>query len=360
MENLKKQILIVDDDLAILDCIRMSLQKDFPCRITACSDSREALELLESNIFNVVISDIAMPNLSGFQLLEYINKLNPNIPVILITGEANPEKIRSAVQLGAFDILHKPFELSDLHISVKQALHKNSLLLQNEMYRLNLEELVEKRTKELYIAQCQLEKNYLNTIHAMVNAMEANDVYIRGHSERVTVLSIMLGKIIGLDAEDLKLLRIGAILHDLGKIGIYDTLLNKKGSLTSSEYEMVKQHPVIGAKIIRPIGLPTPVYEIILQHHEWFNGKGYPYGLTGNQISPLARIVTIADAYDAMTSKRAYRENLDAESARQEVMNNVGIQFDPDYGRVFFDYYSQIIEPVSDSPAIQNLLFDML
>ncbi len=360
MDNLKKQILIVDDDLAILDCIRMSLQKDFPCRITACSDSREALELLESNIFNVIISDIGMPNLSGFQLLEYINKLNPNIPVILITGEVDTEKIRSAVQLGAFDILHKPFELSDLHISVKQALQKNSLLLQNEMYRLNLEELVEKRTKELYIAQCQLEKNYLNTIHAMFNAMEANDVYIRGHSERVTVLSIMLGKIIGLDAEDLKLLRIGAILHDLGKIGIYDTLLNKKGSLTSSEYEMVKQHPVIGAKIIRPIGLPTPVYEIILQHHEWFNGKGYPYGLTGNQISPLARIVTIADAYDAMTSKRAYRENLDAKSARQEVINNAGIQFDPEYGKVFFDNYSHIVEPVSDSPAIQNLLFDML
>jgi putative nucleotidyltransferase with HDIG domain len=359
MENLKKQILVVDDDLAILDCIRMSLQKDFTCKITVCSNSQEALELLESDIFNVVISDIAMPNLSGFQLLEYINKLNPNIPVILITGESDPDKIRSAVHLGAFDILHKPFELSDLHISVKQALQKNSLLLQNEMYRLNLEGLVEKRTQELYAAQNQLEKNYLNTIHAMVNVLEANDVYIRGHSERVTVLSIMLGKMIGLDSEDLKLIRYGAILHDLGKIGIDYTVLNKTEPLTSSEYDLIKQHPVIGANIISPIGFPAPVNEIIIQHHEWYNGTGYPYGLASEHISPLARIVTIADAYDAMTSQRAYRQYLEPPTARQEVMNKAGTQFDPEYSKIFYHYYPQIIEPVSDSPSIQNLLFDL-
>ncbi|OQC05875.1 MAG: Cyclic di-GMP phosphodiesterase response regulator RpfG [Candidatus Cloacimonetes bacterium ADurb.Bin089] len=169
----------------------------------------------------------------------------------------------------------------------------------------------------------------------------------------------MLGKMIGLDSEDLKLIRYGAILHDLGKIGIDYTVLNKTEPLTSSEYDLIKQHPVIGANIISPIGFPAPVNEIIIQHHEWYNGNGYPYGLASEHISPLARIVTIADAYDAMTSQRAYRQYLEPPTARQEVMNKAGTQFDPEYSKIFYHYYPQIIEPVSDSPSIQNLLFDL-
>jgi len=360
MQQVKQHILVVDDDVVILDCIRMSLRKDINCQITTSSDSLEALDLLKDNVYNVVIADINMPNLSGFQLLDFISKISPNTPVILITGSTEPENLRVAIQLGAYDILRKPFELSDLHVAVNQALQKNSLLLQNEMYRLNLEHLVQQRTQELCAAKSKLEKHYLNTIHAMVNAMEANDVYIRGHSERVTVLSIMIGKLLDLSTEELNLLRIGALLHDLGKIGIYDTVLNKKDTLTTDEFEMVKQHPVIGAQIIRPIGLPETVYNIILQHHEWFGGGGYPYGLSQDTISPLARIVTIADAYDAMTSKRAYRQNIEPKAARTEVMNKLEVQFDPEIGKLFCDKFYQIIEPLADTPATKNLLSELI
>ena len=360
MEHWKQHILVVDDDVAILDCIRMSIKKDIPCQITTTSDSLEALELLKNNVYNVVIADINMPNLSGFQLLEFISTISPNTPVILITGSTEPEKLRIAIQLGAHDILRKPFELSDLHMAINNARQKNALLLQNEVYRLNLEHIVQQRTQELYAAKSKLEKNYLNTIHAMVNAMEANDIYIRGHSERVTVLSIMIGKLLNLSAEELNLLRVGALLHDLGKIGIYDTVLNKKDNLTPSEFSLIKQHPVIGAQIVRPIGLPEAVYNIILQHHEWFGGGGYPYGLTQENISLLARIVTIADSYDAMTSKRVYRHNLEPNAARTEIINNIGFQFDPDIGLLFFEKFCQITEPLSDTPAIQNLLSELI
>ncbi|MDD2229270.1 MAG: HD domain-containing protein, partial [Candidatus Cloacimonetes bacterium] len=286
-------------------------------------------------------------------------KMDPNLPVILMTGDVDPQKMRAAIQLGAFDFLRKPFEIAELHVAVKQALQKNLLLIQNEEYRNHLESLVDQRTYELTVAKRKLEKHYLNTIHAMVYAMEANDIYTRGHSERVTVISIMLGKLMKLDQEDLNLLRIGALLHDLGKIGIYSPLLSKEQALTMSEYEIVKQHPVIGERIIVPIGLPSPVHDIILQHHEWYGGGGYPNGLIGENISLFARIVTVADSFDAMTSQRPYRMNLDPYSASVEIRDNVEIQFDPEIGMLFFNNYKSIIDPVENTPATRELLFSL-
>jgi putative nucleotidyltransferase with HDIG domain len=337
----------------------MSLKVEPSYQVSVCNDPAEALKLMESKAFNLVISDIQMPGLTGLEVLSRVVKMDSNLPVILITGDADPDKMRVAIQLGAFDFLRKPFQIAELHVAVKQALQKNVLLIQNENYKNHLESLVEERTRELTIAKNQLEKHYLNTIYAMVYAMEANDIYTRGHSERVTVISIMLGKLMKLDIEDLKLLRIGALLHDLGKIGIYNSLLSKDQALTISEYEIVKQHPVIGERIIGPIGLPAPVHDIILQHHEWYGGSGYPNGLTGKNISLFARIVAIADSFDAMTSKRPYRMNLDPYSASLEIRDNVDVQFDPEIGMLFYENYRSIIEPVENAPATRELLFDM-
>lgn len=359
MEAVKSRIMIIDDDYAMLDCVRMSLSNIPEYIITAVQDAGEALELMQNYSFNLVISDIVMPNISGLDLLKMVNNLDPKIPVILMTGDSDLQKMRTAIQLGAFDFLRKPFEIVELHIAVKQALSKNQLLIQNENYRYHLESIVEQRTLELFAAKNKLEKHYLNTIHAMVNAMEANDIYTRGHSERVTILSLMLGKHLKLDVEELKLLRIGAMLHDLGKIGIYDSVLNKNQTLTSNEYEIIKQHPVIGEKIIRPIGLPQAVHDIILQHHEWYGGNGYPYGIEGDKISHLARLVTVADSFDAMTSQRAYRQNLDPASASQEIRDKTREQFDPDFGIEFANNYRKLIEPLNDPPAARELLFDM-
>ncbi|MDY0151442.1 MAG: response regulator [Candidatus Cloacimonas sp.] len=355
----KKHILAIDDDLAMLDCIRMSLSSETNYHVTVCNAPYEAIQLVQTRKFNVVLSDITMPGISGLEVLSSIGKIDPNLPVILMTGESNAVKMRTAIQLGAFDFLRKPFEIAELHITVKQALQKNQLLIQNEDYRMNLESLVEQRTMELLAAKVKLEKHYLNTIRAMVNAMEASDIYTRGHSERVTVISIMIGKLVGLDSEELKILRIGALLHDLGKIGIYSPLLNKDQALTQSEYEVIKQHPIIGERIISPIGLPEEVHDIILQHHEWYGGGGYPYGKKGEEISRLARIVTVADSYDAMTSQRAYRMNLDPLSATMEIRDKVNEQFDPELGVLFYNNYRTIIEPMQSKPATKELLSDL-
>ena len=359
MIAVKSRIMIIDDDYAMLDCVRMSLSNLPEYEITAMQDAEAALEMMQNHNFNLVITDIVMPHTSGLEVLKKVTQFDPKIPVILMTGDSDQQKMRTAIQLGAFDFLRKPFEIVELHIAVKQALNKNQLLIQNENYRYHLESIVEQRTLELFAAKNKLEKHYLNTIHAMVNAMEANDIYTRGHSERVTILSIMLGKHLKLDVEELKLLRIGAMLHDLGKIGIYDSVLNKDQSLTSNEYEIIKQHPVIGEKIIRPIGLPQGVHDIILQHHEWYGGSGYPFGIAGDRISFLARLVTVADSYDAMTSQRAYRQNLDPESASQEIRDKISEQFDPDLGLSFANSYRSFIEPLRDASATRELLFDM-
>ena len=360
MAKEKQNILIIDDDQAMLDCIRMSLQTNPEYRAEVCDNPGDALELLQINSYNLVITDIVMPQMSGLDVLVEVAKIDANLPVILMTGEEDTSNMRSAIQLGAFDFLRKPFEIAELLIAVKQALHKNQLLTQNQNYHNHLEIMVEQRTMELYDAKIQLEKHYLNTILAMVNAMEANDIYTRGHSERVTLLSIILGKTLKLDVEDLKLLRIGALLHDLGKIGIYNTLLNKDQALTMDEYEVMKQHPIIGERIIGPIGLPAPVNDIILQHHEWYNGEGYPYGIKGDAISYLARIVAVADSYDAMTSLRPYRQNLDSETALSEIRSNIEQQFDPVYARAFCDNFSNIVGQLNKGPVTQELLFELL
>ncbi|GAB1468932.1 response regulator [Candidatus Cloacimonadota bacterium] len=359
MDSHRKQILVIDDDLSMLDCVRMSLIDEPTYQVSVCSDPQEALELMQSKVFNVVISDIQMPGLNGLEVLGAVVNMDPNLPVILMTGDVDTDKMRTAIQLGAFDFLRKPFAIAELHIAVKQALQKNVLLIQNEEYQNNLETLVEQRTHELSVAKSKLEKHYLNTIHAMVYAMEANDIYTRGHSERVTVISIMMGKQMNLSQEELNLLRIGALLHDLGKIGIYNTLLSKAQALTKDEYELVKQHPVIGERIIGPIGLPTLVHDIILQHHEWYGGGGYPNGLSGEDISLFARIVAVADSFDAMTSQRPYRMNLDPYAASLEIRDNVRTQFDPEIGMLFFNNYRSIISPVENAPATRELLFGL-
>ncbi len=356
MDKNKIQILVIDDDVAVLDCVRLSLQNIGPYQVSVCENPAEALELLRTNSFATVISDVNMPGISGLDILESVSQIDSKIPVILITGNTEPDTMRRAIHLGVYEFLKKPFEMSDLAVTVKQSVETNRLKIQNEQYRNHLETLVQQRTIELFAAKSKLERSYLNTIHAMVNAMEVNDIYTRGHSERVTAIAMRLGKLLQLNIDELRQLRIGALLHDLGKIGIISGVLNKEQSLTESEYNSIKQHPIIGAKIIDPIGLPDTISKIILQHHEWANGEGYPYGIMLDDIHPLSRIVSVADSFDAMTSQRPYRRNLEYSKAAEEVANNLERQFDPTVGKLFFDNQRQVLSVLKDKDALKDLL----
>ncbi|MCK9556933.1 MAG: response regulator [Candidatus Cloacimonetes bacterium] len=352
----KARVLIIDDDLPILDSIRMGLKNCHNLLVDVCEDPSEALSLLKNNEYQTVISDVAMPVISGLDILKAVSQGNPELPVILITGYADTDMMREAIHYGVYEFLKKPFEMDELLMTLNKALETYRLRIQNKAYKDHLESLVTQRTIELFDANNKLQKSYLNTIHAMINAMEVNDIYTRGHSERVTAMSMRMGKLLGLETKELILLRIGALLHDLGKIGIVSNVLSKEHRLTENEYNAIKQHPLIGARIIDPIGFPETVGKIILQHHEWANGEGYPYGIKLNDIHPLARIVSVADSVDAMTSRRPYSRNLDFQGATEEVLNNINRQFDPIVGRIFFANNQQIHNFTKDTNAIKEML----
>ncbi len=352
-----KRILVIDDETVMLDCIKENLDYISELEVVVSSDPRQALELLESSDFKTIITDINMPQLSGLQLLKQVADKDDKIPVILITCFGDLNKMRTAIQLGAFDFLRKPFDMSELLVAVKQALEKNELLIQNELYQQNLELLVHKRTLELSEAKNKLEKHYLNTMHAMVNAIEANDIYTRGHSERVTAISLLIGRELGLGTEEKKQLRIGTILHDLGKIGIYKPIWDKADKLSEHEYQEMKQHPLIGARIIDPIGLPKAVHDVILQHHERIDGTGYPLGIPDAEISLLAKIAAVADAFDAMTSQRSYRQQADFLTASQEIHRNLDTQFDAYVGKVFCERIDEVVTLLSDPEALKSELY---
>ncbi len=355
-----RRVLIIDDDPAMLEAVRAILGEINDVEFTSTNQPEEAMRLLAEKTFNAVVTDIQMPVLNGLEVLEQIGLIDPNIQVILMTGYLDASYMRRAIQLGAFDFIRKPFAAAELLLTVQQALNKNRLLLQNQSYRNRLELLVEQRTEELLKAKSQLESHYLNTIRAMINAIEVTDTYTVGHSERVTNLSVILGRQIQLSHDDLRNLRIGAILHDLGKIGKISTLVSKHHKLSSTEYDMIKEHPINGAKIIAPLSLANEVREVIIQHHEWINGEGYPYGISGEEISLFARIVSIADSYDAMTSRRAYRTNLTPQEAAKEIRDNAGTQFDDYLAKLFYDRFERIYETISLSSSRSGQLFEKI
>lgn len=331
------KILVVEDDRSMLELIGSALTLREKYEVVLASDSESALQKLTQNSFNAVISDINLPGMNGLELLSRISLIDSKVPVILITGYAEVSIMQSAIKLGVFDFLRKPFNLSELQISIRQAVLKNQLLVQNELYTNQLEQLVEQKARELWEANNLLEMNFARTVLAMINALEACDIYTRGHSERVTNISLIIGQTMNLSAQEIKSLRTGAIFHDLGKIGIYPTLLNKPATLTTEEYNLIRQHPSIGEKIIKPIALDNEISNIVVQHHERFDGKGYPHGLMNHDISNLAKIVAIADAYDAMTSMRIYRDILSHEQAYEEIIRCSGSQFDP----IFVEYFAK-------------------
>ncbi len=326
-ENAK--ILVVDDDQSMLDMIGSALTSRGKYNVTLVPDSEMALQALSSDTFDAVISDINLPGMDGLDLLSRINLIDSKLPVILITGFADVKTMQAAIKLGVYDFLRKPFSLSELQISIKQAIQKRHLLMQNEEYTEHLELLVQKKAKELFNANRLLEMNFIRTVLAMINALEASDIYTKGHSERVTNISLLIGQTMNFSPDELKTLRTGAIFHDLGKIGIYQALLNKPATLSIEELNMIRQHPLIGEKIIKPIALNKDISNIVVQHHERFDGTGYPLGLKSHDISIMAKIVTIADSYDAMTSSRSYRDVVSHAQAYQEIINCSGTQFDP-------------------------------
>lgn len=347
MNELNRKILIVDDDPAMQKVLHIILEKaGFDTQIV--NNGQEALEILPSGnkstpvVPDCILLDIRMPGIPGVEVLSLIHQHYPLIPVIMLTALIELETAVDTMRRGAFDYLLKPVRKIHLVETVRKAIRFRDTMLENERltrenreYQRSLENKVAERTKELQEAYRKLKETNLTTVQVLAETIEAKDPYTRGHCNRVRILSLELACRLGLSQQERVSLEYAALLHDIGKIGISEVLLNKEGFLTEAEKTIFNQHPLIGENIVRTVDFFNPCLATIRNHHEWYNGEGFPDGLSGQSITLPARIVSIADAFDAMTSTRPYRKAIPLGDALEEMAAGKGQQFDPDLVDIF-------------------------
>ena len=321
------RILIVDDEVEITEILADLLSEDYDC--IRAGSAEQALALLQDNEFQLVISDITMPGMSGLEMIPHVKAISPDTVVVMISGMQTVESAIGALRLGAFDYLMKPFDLRQVEAVVKRALEHHDLVVAKQRYENHLEELVEQRTAELDRALNSLEGAYRSTLKALTAALETRDSETHGHSERVVSYSLRLGREYGLNSDEMKSLEFGSLLHDIGKIGVPDSILRKPAKLTDEEWVRMREHPLHGQQILRGIEFLQGAARVVAQHHEKWDGSGYPLGLREHDIDICARIFAVADAFDAITSDRVYRRGKSYEAAAQELDDWAGRQFDP-------------------------------
>ena len=321
------RILIVDDEVEITEIRADLLSEEYDC--IRAGSAEEALTRLHESEFQLVISDITMPGMSGLDMIPHVKEFAPDTVVVMISGMQTVESAIGALRLGAFDYLMKPFDLRQVEAVVKRALEHHDLVVAKQRYENHLEELVEQRTIELDKALNSLEGAYRSTLKALTAALETRDSETHGHSERVVTYSLRLGREYGLTSEEMKALEFGSLLHDIGKIGVPDSILRKPAKLTEEEWVRMREHPIHGQQILRGIEFLQGASRVVAQHHEKWDGTGYPLGLRKEEIDICARIFSVADAFDAITSDRVYRRGKPYEAAAQELDDWAGRQFDP-------------------------------
>jgi putative two-component system response regulator len=331
--DVRSRILIVDDETEITAILSDLFEGKYECTTAAAAE--EALGLLAGNDYELVVSDITMPGMSGLDMIPHVKRSSPNTVVVMISGMQTVESAIDALRLGAFDYVMKPFDLRQVEAVVKRALEHQDLIVAKQRYEDHLEELVEQRTAELDQALNSLEEAYRSTLKALTAALETRDLETHGHSERVVSYSMRLGREYGLDSERTKSLEFGSLLHDIGKIGVPDLILRKPAKLTPEEWVFMRQHPLHGQQILCGIEFLEGAARVVAQHHEKWDGSGYPLGLRGEEIDVCARIFSVADAFDAITSNRVYRKGKSYQAAADELDAWAGKQFDPKVVKAF-------------------------
>ena len=323
----RPRILVVDDEPEIRSILCEVLGAQHEC--VAVSSAEAALDQLRGEPFQLIISDITMSGMSGLEMLPQVAAQSPNAVVIMISGLQTIESAIEALRLGAFDYVMKPFDLRQVEAAVRRALEHYELRHAKRRYETQLAELVSQRTAELDQALNSLEEAYRSTLKALTAALETRDAETHGHSERVVTFSLRLGREYGLTKEQLVALEFGSLLHDIGKIGVPDSILRKPAELSEAEWKSMRQHPLHGQQILRGIEFLEGAARVVAQHHEKWDGSGYPLGLAGEEIALNARIFAVADAFDAITSDRVYRRGKSYDEARAELERWAGRQFDP-------------------------------
>src|SRR5246500_335711 len=337
-----ERILVVDDEDSIREIVSSMLASaNYQCRQAA--SGLEALALLDSGEeFELMLSDLMMAGMDGIGLLEKTKERYPDMPVVMVTAVHDISVALTAIRNGAYDYLLKPFEREQLVNIVRRALENRRLKLENRKYQNNLESLVAQRTEQWRLALLNLEKSYDYTLEALGDALDMKDAETEGHSRRVTAYTIAIARAMGIPKEQIAVIARGAFLHDIGKMAIPDVILRKPGPLNPDEVSIMKEHSFRGYDVLRRIPFLQEAAEIVYAHQEKYDGSGYPRGLKGEEIPLGARIFSIADTLDAMTSDRPYRAAQSYQAAREEIERWSGRQFDPNVVRTFLDMKEHI------------------
>lgn len=322
----KENILIVDDEKMIRRSLNRCLTMNgFNCKEASSAD--EAMDLLQTNPADLVILDIMMPGTSGSDLLPQLKRSFPDTAFIMATAVVDPDTIVKCMKDGAQDYITKPFDLNELVNNIKMVLEKRNLELDLKERRQVLEGKVAEQSKEL-------QKLFIDAVESLISALEAKDKYTAGHSRRVTKIAVDVGHAIGLENEEQENLRWAALLHDIGKIGIDPSVQNKPGALTPNEYDYILTHCSIGPGIVQPL-VNDSIVDMIKHHHDSYDGSGLHQEVKGEDIPLGARILAVADSFDAMTSDRPYRAAMSVSKAIAEVKRCTGSQFDPKVVKAF-------------------------
>jgi len=320
-------VLVVDDEEPIRNALRKFLkQQQFEVYTAGSAD--EALQQLRLHKIALMLSDIRMPGTSGVDLVPHALEIEPDLAILMLTAVNDATSAALCMQRGAMDYLTKPIELVDLGRAVQRAVKRREMQLESRHLNQWLKEEVTTRTAELHRQQHRMERISTATLEALVNALEAKDPYLRGHSARVADLSANVATEMGLNEEDVERVRMAGRLHDLGKIGTRDAVVSKEGPLTPEEFEHVKQHVIIGAQILAPLVHLGDVVSMVKSHHERVDGTGYPDGLSGEDILIGGRIIAAAEIYDALTTSRPYQEQMTPEQAVERMADLSGTVLD--------------------------------
>ena len=331
------KVIVVDDGQGILDSLSIFLKRS-GYSFTGTTNPLDAIERVKNEHFDMMILDFMMDPIHGDEVVEEIRKFNKDLYILLLTGHKDlAPPLETIKRLDIQGYCEKSDKFDQLLLLIESGI--KSIEQMNTIKKINTE--LQDKSEEL-------EKAYLDTIGILRQTVEAKDPYTRGHSDRVSEFSVLIGKKMGLDDETLHTLKIGGLFHDIGKIGIPDSILLKESKLSDEEYSQIKNHPTIGAHMLGDAAVFKDIIPIVKHHHERFDGRGYPSQLAGENIPFIARIAAVADTFDAMTSKRTYRDALPLSVVKEEIEKRSGTQFDPKIAKVFLDILNNDYKSITD------------